>query len=86
MLELRELDFQLALEAARALREDIEDQAVAIEHAPLGELLEIALLAGRERVIDQDHIGAVLGARTAPISAPCRCRRKTSDPGARAAR
>src|SRR6185312_11321957 len=54
--ELRELDFELALEAARPLGEDVEDQAVAIEHAPARELLEIALLAGRKRVIHQDHV------------------------------
>ena len=33
--------------------------AVAVEHAPLGELLEVALLAGRERMIDQDDIGSL---------------------------
>ena len=57
VLQLRELDFELALEAARALREDVEDEAVAIQHAPLDELLEIALLAGRERVVDQNDVG-----------------------------
>ena len=56
MLELRELDFELAFEAAGALREDIEDQAVAVEHPPLGELLEVALLARGERVIDEDEL------------------------------
>ncbi len=45
VLELRELDFQLAFEAAGALREDVKDQAVAIEHPALGELLEVAFLA-----------------------------------------
>ena len=56
MLQLRQLHLELALVAAGALREDVEDQRVAIEHAPLGELLEIALLAGRERVVDEDHV------------------------------
>src|SRR4029079_7617844 len=60
VLELRELDFELAFMAARALREDVEDQARAIEHATLEELLEIALLRGRQRMIEQDHLG-VLG-------------------------
>ena len=59
MLQLRELDFELAFEAARALREDVEDQPVAIEHAALDELLEVAFLAGGERVIDEDHIRLV---------------------------
>ena len=56
VLQLRELDFELALEAAGALREDIEDQAVAIQHALTRELLEVALLARGERVIDEDEI------------------------------
>ena len=56
VLQLRELDLELALEAAGALREDVEDEAVAIEHAAPDELLEIALLAGRERMIDQDDV------------------------------
>ena len=60
MLQLRELDFELALEAAGALREDVENQSVAIEHAALDELLEVALLAGRERVIDQNDVGVGL--------------------------
>ena len=59
MLQLRQLDFELAFEAARALREDVEDQAVAVEHAPLDELLEVALLAGRQRVVDEDDVGVV---------------------------
>ena len=46
VLELRELHFELAFVAARALREDVEDQSRAIEHAPLDELLEIAFLDG----------------------------------------
>src|SRR6266436_3956792 len=53
---LRELDFQLAFEAAGALREDVEDQSVAVEHPALGELLEVAFLAGGERVIDEDDV------------------------------
>ena len=64
MLELRQLDLELALEAARALREDIEDQPAAIEHAHAAQLLEVALLARRQRMIDQDQLG-VLRARAA---------------------
>src|SRR6185437_3055004 len=54
--QLRELHFELALEAARTLREDVEDEAVAVEHPLTREGLEVALLAGRERVIHQDHV------------------------------
>ncbi len=46
VLELRQLDFQLALVALGALREDVEDEATAIQHALAGELFEIAFLAG----------------------------------------
>ena len=43
--ELRQLDLELAFETARALRKDVEDEAVAIQHAALDKLLEIAFLA-----------------------------------------
>src|SRR5215469_12886595 len=56
MFQLRELDFELALEASRALRKDVENQLIAVEHPPPGVLLEVALLARRERVIDEDHV------------------------------
>src|SRR5262249_16668070 len=60
MLELRELHLQLTLEAARALREDVEDQRRSIEHAT-GELaLEIAFLARRQWMIDEDQLASVL--------------------------
>ena len=60
VLELRELHFELAFVAARALREDVEDQPRAIEHAALDELFEIAFLRGRQRMIEQHHVGVVL--------------------------
>ena len=52
VFQLRELHFELAFVAARALREDVEDEAVAIEHAAAGVLLEVALLA-RARARDR---------------------------------
>jgi hypothetical protein len=55
--QLRELDLELAFVAAGALREDVEDQRIAVEHAPTRELLEIAFLARRQRVVDEDHVG-----------------------------
>src|SRR6516164_11844342 len=57
MLVLRELDLELAFERRGTLREDVEDQPVAIEHARLESNLEIALLAGLERLIDQNELG-----------------------------
>ena len=86
MLELRQFDLQLALEAACALREDIEDQAAAIEHAHAGQLLEIALLAGRERMIDQDDLGLGLARGAGDLLRPCRCRRSSAARAARAVR
>ncbi len=59
VLELRELHFELAFVAARALREDVEDQSRAIEHAAFDEFFEIALLRRRERMIEQHHVGVV---------------------------
>jgi hypothetical protein len=42
---------------AGALREDIEDQAAAVEHAAREFLLQVALLAGTQLVIDDDQVG-----------------------------
>lgn len=63
ILQLRELDLQLAFVAAGALREDIEDQARAIDHAPVQRLLQIALLGGRECVVEDDDFDVVRVAR-----------------------
>src|SRR5687768_2474391 len=57
MSQLCELDLQLAFEAACALRKDVENQPRSIEDSALQERLEIALLAGRQGVIENDEIG-----------------------------
>ena len=44
MFQLRQFDLQLALGALRSLREDVEDQAHAIDDAAVQRALEIALL------------------------------------------
>jgi hypothetical protein len=59
MRELREFDLELALKAPGTLREDVQNQAVAIEYPAIRELLEIALLAGSQGLIDKHDIGAV---------------------------
>jgi hypothetical protein len=56
VLQLRKLDLQLAFVRARALREDVEDEARAIDDAALGQLFEIALLHRRERTVDEDQV------------------------------
>ena len=43
--QLREFDLQLAFVAARALREDVQDQAGAVDHAALQRLFQVAFLA-----------------------------------------
>jgi hypothetical protein len=62
MLQLRQLDLQLAFGALRALREDVEDEAHAIDDAAVQRALEVALLCPREGMIEDDKIGAALGA------------------------
>jgi hypothetical protein len=63
MLEARELDLELALVGARALREDVEDEVGAVVDlraglAAVGErLLEIAHLRGGERLVEDDDLG-----------------------------
>jgi hypothetical protein len=58
MAQLRKFDLQLALETARPLGEYVEDQARAIEHATTERLLEVALLAGRQSVVEQHQVRA----------------------------
>jgi hypothetical protein len=57
VLQLRELDLQLAFVRARTLREDIENETGTIDDAALGEFFEIAFLHRTQRAIDQDQIG-----------------------------
>ena len=58
VLELRELDLELALGAAGVLREDVEDQLRPIDDARLQRVLERSLLRRRELLVDQEHVGA----------------------------
>src|SRR6476469_3682125 len=61
MLELSELNLQLAFVTARTLSEDIQDQTDAIDDAA-GELLfEIALLGGRQLMIEDNQCGSFRG-------------------------
>src|SRR6202521_1016514 len=50
--ELRDLDLELALQRARALGEDVEDELAAVDHAQLQLLLQVARLCGAERVVE----------------------------------
>jgi hypothetical protein len=50
--ELRNLDLQLALQRARALRENVEDQLAAIDDAKVEFLFEVAGLRRTERIVE----------------------------------
>ena len=52
--QLRELDLHRAFLARRVLGEDVEDQRDAVDDVDLEQLLEVALLRGRELVVE-DH-------------------------------
>jgi hypothetical protein len=53
VLQLGELDLQLALGARGVLGEDVEDQLRAVDDAQLELVLEPALLAGVEVIVDE---------------------------------
>ena len=57
VLELGELDLQLAFGAPCVLREDVEDQLRPIDDARLQRVFERALLGRRELVVDEQHLG-----------------------------
>jgi hypothetical protein len=59
MLELRELDLQLAFGALRAQREDVEDQRHAVDRRGTRAPLEIAFLRAGQRMVEDDEVGAV---------------------------
>jgi hypothetical protein len=63
VLELRELDLELALGAARVVGEDVEDDRRAVDHRHAERLLEVALLAWHELVIARHEVGAGVGDR-----------------------
>ena len=57
VLKLRQFDLQLALVRTRPRREDVEDQAGAVDDARLERALEIALLARTQRVVEDHQLG-----------------------------
>ena len=60
VLELRQLDLQLAVARLRVLREDVEDQHGAIDDLELGGVGDGARLRRREIVIEHQHGGVGL--------------------------
>ncbi len=63
VLQLGQLDLQLALGADGVLGEDVEDQLGAIDDAPVERVLERPLLNGRDLVVDDQDLGAGGGER-----------------------
>ena len=59
VLELRELDLELALGGVRMVGEDVEDHRGAVDNGRAERLLEVALLSRRELVVDGDQVGVV---------------------------
>jgi hypothetical protein len=58
VIELRELDLQLAFAAQGAAREDVENKLRAIEDLEIEGALQVAKLGGREVVVEDDEVGA----------------------------
>ena len=63
VLELCQLDLELAFGARRVLGEDVEDELGAVDHAQLELVLETALLARVEVVVDDEGFGVRAGDR-----------------------
>ncbi len=55
VLQARQFDLQLALVAARALREDLEDEEGAVVDGDAEFALQVALLGGRQGLVE-DHL------------------------------
>jgi hypothetical protein len=73
VLQLGQLDLQLALVALRPQGKDVEDQRRTVDHAAIELALEVALLRGRDVVIEDDDVGLVQLATTR-FHRPCPCR------------
>ena len=56
VLELGQLDLELALGGVRVLGEDVQDDRRAVDHPHLQRILERALLARRKLVVRDDHL------------------------------
>jgi succinyl-diaminopimelate desuccinylase len=73
VLELRELDLQLALGAAGMLSEDVEDELRAVDDTRPELVLEHALLRGCELVVDEQNLrgrGSVVALQLRQLALP----------------
>ena len=69
VLQLRELDLQLAFARARAPREDVEDELRAIDDLAADRLFDVPQLRRRQLVVEDDDVDVGFGARRARASA-----------------
>ncbi len=97
VLQLRQLDLQLAFPRPRTTREDVEDELRPIDDLPVERLLEIAQLRRAQLVVEDDDVDAQLVAgRASALTLPlprnvagsgrgrsCSTRRTTVCPGGR---
>src|ERR1041384_8321123 len=60
IFELRQLDLQLALVAARSLGKYVEDELAPVDYANVERVFQIALLSGRQIFVQNDQIGMKL--------------------------
>ena len=81
VLELRELDLQLAFARPRAAREDVENELRAIDDLAIERVLEVAQLRRRQLVVEDDDVDARFGARRGERLRPCRLPRKVAGSG-----
>ena len=77
MVELRQFDLQFTFRALGAQGKNVEDQARAVNDAALQQAFEVALLRGRQIVIENDEIRLVrcdLGADFLHLAFASECR------------
>ena len=79
VLELGQLDLELALGRVGVVGEDVEDHRGAVDHRHAERRLEVALLARRELVVAGDQVG--VAALRSPPSARRACRGRSSGRG-----
>ena len=85
VFELGELDLELALRTAGVLREDVEDELRAVDHACLQRVLERTLLRRRELVVHEQDLGPRFGIGALELAQFSLARRRCADRGGRAA-
>ena len=94
VVELGQLDLEPALAGARPPGEDVEDELGAVEGLAAHRVLEVALLGGRELVVEEHQVGVAAprrgGATSSTLPRPMRvagsrrCRSWSSEPTTRA--